>query len=315
VSARVVQAAISALVDGGARQGQIRLDTRTLRWIEVGSGEPVVVAGAGLGEPGSLAFAGVLRELAATTRVVAYDRAGLGESDPVAELSLDQELGDLARVVAAAGRGPCVLVGHSWGGLLALLAAVLDPHTVCGLVLVDSADERFWQSAPPAAHREEEENCRALIEQHAGGELAAKIRDEFEPFARTLTADPRTRALFLDAYVSCYATASQASIVLDEFRMALGAIAQISAIRSEYPPPDVPLIVLSATTGQPAAQRRAWTDRHADLAARAPRGTHTILPNTGHAIHPERPDEVAAAIARVVHRARAERQDTPSRTS
>jgi pimeloyl-ACP methyl ester carboxylesterase len=314
VSACVVHAAISALVDGAARQGQIRLATRTLRWIEAGSGEPVIVAGAGLGEP-CLAWAGVLRELAALTRVVAYDRAGLGESDPVAELSLDQELDDLVMVAGAAGPRPCVLLGHSWGGLLALLAALVNPHTVCGLVLVDSADERFWQSVPAEAHRQQEEHCRALIEQHASGRLAARIRDEYGPFARTLTADPATQELFLDAYVSCYATAPQAAIVVDEFRMALASIRQISAIRTAYPPPDVPMIVLSATTGQPAPQRRAWTNEHAALAASAPRGTHIILPDTGHAINEERPKEVVEAVAGVVRRARAERQDAPPRKS
>jgi pimeloyl-ACP methyl ester carboxylesterase len=278
-----------------------------LRWIETGSGEPVVVAGAGAGEPGSLAWAGVLRELAGTARVVAYDRAGLGASDPVAELSLDQELDDLTAVVAAVGERPCVLVGHSWGGLLALLAALLHPHSVCGLVLVDPADERFWLSAPPEAHREQQDIGDALIQQHASGTLAATIRDMCRPFAETVTADPAGQQLLVDAYASCYALASQASMLADESRMALASIPQISAIRATHPPPDVPMIVFSATTGQPAAQRRAWTHTHAGLAASAPCGTHIILSDTGHAIHQERPQEVAAAIARAIREARAGR--------
>src|SRR5207237_9250163 len=103
----------------------------------------------------------------------------------------------------------------------------------------------------------------------------------------------------------------QVSMVLDEFRMAMVSIPQISAIRAAHPPPDVPMVVFSATTGQPAAHRRAWTEAQADLAAGAPRGTHTILPDTGHAIPEERPQEVAAAIARIVSMARAEWPDAP----
>jgi pimeloyl-ACP methyl ester carboxylesterase len=304
--------AINALVDGGAREGRVSRDTRTLRWVEAGSGEPVVVAGAGAGEPGSLAWAGVLPALPATIRVVAYDRAGLGLSDPVSELSLEQELDDLMAVVAAAGDWPCVLVGHSWGGLLALLAALLHPDAVSGLVLVDPADERFWKSLPPEAHCREEDRIRALIGQ-LESELAATIHEMCLPFAQTVTDEPAIQQLLLDAYVSCYVLGSQRSTVLDEFRMAMASIPQISAIRAAHPPPDVPMIVFSATTGQPAAQRRAWTKAHADLAAGARRSTHTILPETGHAIQEERPREVAAAIARIVHMARAEQPDTPSR--
>jgi pimeloyl-ACP methyl ester carboxylesterase len=126
-----------------------------------------------------------------------------------------------------------------------------------------------------------------------------------------VTDEPATQQLLLDAYASCYVLESQRSMVLDEFRLAMASIPQISAIRAAHPPPDVPMIVLSATTGQPAAQRRAWTMAQADLAASAPRGTHTILPETGHAIQEERPHEVAAAIAHVVSMARAEQPDAP----
>jgi len=37
----------------------------------------------------------------------------------VSALTLDVQVGDFAAVAKAAGQGPCVLVGHSWGGMLA----------------------------------------------------------------------------------------------------------------------------------------------------------------------------------------------------
>src|SRR6185503_332906 len=54
----------------------------------------------------------VLPALAAAGPVVAYDRAGLGASDPVQPLTLRDEVEDLAAVLAEVG--PAVVVGHSW---------------------------------------------------------------------------------------------------------------------------------------------------------------------------------------------------------
>ena len=73
----VVLRALAELVPGGVRRAELHLDDRALRWVEAGDGHPVVVFDAGLGEPGSLAWAGVLPPVAARTRVIAYDRAGL----------------------------------------------------------------------------------------------------------------------------------------------------------------------------------------------------------------------------------------------
>ncbi len=66
----VVQA-LCGLVPGGVRRGGLRRENRTLRWVEAGSGRPAVVLDAALGEPGSLAWAGVMPLVAAQARVVA----------------------------------------------------------------------------------------------------------------------------------------------------------------------------------------------------------------------------------------------------
>ena len=73
---------LSELVPDGVRRGDLRRGSRTLRWVEAGSGGPAVVFDAGLAEPGSLAWAAVLPAVAERTRVIAYDRAGVGASDP-----------------------------------------------------------------------------------------------------------------------------------------------------------------------------------------------------------------------------------------
>jgi pimeloyl-ACP methyl ester carboxylesterase len=45
--------------------------------------------------------------------------------------------GDLLRIRRALGLGPMYVLGHSFGGVVALHAAVLDPEAVAGLVLSD----------------------------------------------------------------------------------------------------------------------------------------------------------------------------------
>jgi pimeloyl-ACP methyl ester carboxylesterase len=161
-----VVSALGGLVPGGVRRGELLRGSRVLRWVESGSGEPTVVLDASLGQPGSLAWAGVLPTVAARTRVIAYDRAGTGMSGPVSPLTLDGQVGDVTALIESTGER-CVLAGHSWGGLLAQLAARKRPGLVAGLVLVDPADERFTESLPPEDRRELDSVGTRILDQYA----------------------------------------------------------------------------------------------------------------------------------------------------
>jgi pimeloyl-ACP methyl ester carboxylesterase len=294
----VVQA-LSKLMPDGTRRGELLRNSRTLRWVEAGSGSPTVVFDASLGEPGSLAWAGVMPLVAAHTRVVAYDRAGIGASDPVSPLTLDAQIGDLTAVLRQAGNGPCVVVGHSWGGLLAQLVALDHPELVAGLVLVDPAEEKFLASLPPGELQHGIRYGETILEQHASGELAATVRDIFGVFARRLTQDQQLQALILDAHVWCYANQSQARMVRDEHRLVTESLASIRQSRTGGKLPDVPVVVFSATTGRPGPEREMWTGCHAQLAASVPRGKHIVLPDTSHAVNQERPAEIAETIIQI----------------
>jgi pimeloyl-ACP methyl ester carboxylesterase len=92
----------------------------------------------------------VLPKVARFTGVCAYDRPGTARVDdevspstPVPQPTTAQaDVGDL-RALLEAGRvrGPYVLVGASWGGMISNLFARTNPRAVAGLVFSDGASE------------------------------------------------------------------------------------------------------------------------------------------------------------------------------
>jgi pimeloyl-ACP methyl ester carboxylesterase len=105
----------------------------------IGTGSPTVVLEPGLGEP-STAMAWIAPDVATTTRVCVYDRAGRGWSESVSSPRDGvQTATDLHTLLTRAGEpGPYVLAGHSAGGIYVLNFAKLYPKDVAGVVLLDS---------------------------------------------------------------------------------------------------------------------------------------------------------------------------------
>ena len=121
---------------------------RVVRRVEAGAGEPAVVLEAGM-NCGVASWQRVMPLLAPHVRVAAYDRAGIGGSAPAPGLvTIDRQVDDLASVITELAAGPCVLAGHSWGGMLVQLLAFRRPALVAGLVLVDPGHEEMDSALP-----------------------------------------------------------------------------------------------------------------------------------------------------------------------
>jgi pimeloyl-ACP methyl ester carboxylesterase len=121
---------------------------RVVRHVEAGTGEPAVVLEAGRNNVAA-SWRQVMPLLAPHVRVVAYDRAGLGGTAPAPRRpGIDLQVADLAFVISGLAAGPCVLAGHSWGGILIQLLAFRRPELVAGLVLVDPAHEQMTAVLP-----------------------------------------------------------------------------------------------------------------------------------------------------------------------
>jgi pimeloyl-ACP methyl ester carboxylesterase len=115
---------------------------RRLAATRTGTGTPTVVLETGLGaESGE--WQEVQQEISTFAQVLSYDRAGRGASDtaPKPRTAADM-LADLRTLLIIEDiKGPYVLVGHSFGGLLMRLFAHQHPVDVQALILVDSMHE------------------------------------------------------------------------------------------------------------------------------------------------------------------------------
>jgi pimeloyl-ACP methyl ester carboxylesterase len=94
--------------------------TRIACW-RSGSGEPLVLVHGTTAD--HRRWARVVPELEARFTVFAVDRRGRGASGDASEYRIEREFEDVVAVVAAIGR-PVTLVGHSYGGICALEAAL-----------------------------------------------------------------------------------------------------------------------------------------------------------------------------------------------
>ena len=158
------QAAAFAAAASSDFAGLVDIGGRRLYLACKGSGSPTVILEAGAGsngdtwsmvEPQGAGRISVFDGVAEFTRVCAYDRPGTvsgvqthqrSRSDPAPmPRSAGDVVADLRALLAAARVGPpYVLVGPSFGGLIARLLASSVPDDVVGLVLVDAAHEDFW---------------------------------------------------------------------------------------------------------------------------------------------------------------------------
>ena len=147
---------------------------------QAGSGEPVVVFEAGLGEDMST-WIRVLPQVAQLSRTFAYDRAGLGKSDSSPNpKSVEQMVKELHFVLIAAHVSPpFILVGHSLGGAVVQLFAHVYPLDVAGLVLVDPEDGRLLDRLKARLPKEEwEAREKMLAQMMAGASPAQKAEIE-----------------------------------------------------------------------------------------------------------------------------------------
>lgn len=112
-----------------------------LHAVESGAGAPVVLLHGLFGQAGN--FATLQRRLSAAHRVIALDLRNHGASGHAPAMDYAALAGDVLETLDAHGALPCALVGHSMGGKVAMMAALLAPASVARLLVGDIAPVRY----------------------------------------------------------------------------------------------------------------------------------------------------------------------------
>lgn len=130
-----------------AQSGYVEADGARLFYRSFGSGEPVIVLHGGP-SPGHDYLLPWMTRLADRFRLIVYDHRGTGRSTRgTEEEALTRQLfvEDVERVRERLDLGRVHLVGHSWGGLLAIEYALAHPERLRSLVLIGTTEpgERY----------------------------------------------------------------------------------------------------------------------------------------------------------------------------
>ena len=232
-----------------------------LRMQVAGSGTPTVVLDAGGGDNLD-AWRDVFPEVARFARVVAYDRAGLGQSElGPAPRSFTRYATELHTMLRRAGiPPPYVLVGHSMGAADLRAFARLFRDEVAGLVFVDPFNEQIFRSS--SAKENEEELAR------------------------------------MDAASLNYSAGQQAEWAMARAE----ELADFPELSSFGRPPDVPMMLLVAgrERGPDGDWVKAVLAEYGTWMAEASEGGLAVDPDSRHYIQRDNPALVISAIRRVV---------------
>jgi pimeloyl-ACP methyl ester carboxylesterase len=215
---------------------------------------------------GASDFDDVVPALAAGWRVVGLDQRGHGETQHGGVHSIAAYIGDLDALLAAiAHTGPFVLLGHSFGGMVANHYAGARPDRVRAIVMEDidvARDDRHdfispWAGVFPT---------REALEERIGARLAPYLRKSMKAVTGgwTLTFEPRE------------VLASQVALSGDYWHVWLSHTCPALVIRGAHSRP-VDGAVL------------------AEMARRRP-GTDLVTIDAGHSVHIDQPQVFAAAV-------------------
>ena len=288
LTASLVQAQDARMVDVDGHQ----MHVLTIGLENAESGSPVVVFEAG-GGGGLATWGSVVHDVADFAPVVAYDRAGLRESEPDGQLPTPRHVAENlhALLEQVGAEPPYVLVGHSLGGSYIRMFTGIYPEDVAGLVYVD----------PTTILTEQESKAR----DEAMGLSAEDAQRSREMGQRDFMADfqgpPGVRA--------------EAEVIFQ-------LVNTYGAVFHSLPPmPDIPVTVLMTDRFNPVL----WTEMsrygqldceprecHArfialrmellsNLAHEVTNGTLTLATNSGHFIQIDDPDLVYWSIHQVVN--------------
>lgn len=239
------------------------------RWVHAevtGSAGPVVtLLHGGLVDSGS--WGELVPGLASWARVVTFDIAGYGASDPAPGRDpISGAAEDCLEIWAHLGVDRSWVLGFSQGGFAALRLAARAPGRVDGLVLVSTA-----ASLDETGRRAMADRAARLRRDGIAQDVEAHLHRAFSPdfVAANPTVMSRYSSMVTEADPEVVADTLEALAAADEF-------AGLDAV-------SVPTLVVLGE------HDRAFAEMGAKTAAAIPGARLVTLPGTGHTIHVEQP--------------------------
>jgi pimeloyl-ACP methyl ester carboxylesterase len=237
-------------------------------------------------------------EIAKHTRVCAYDRAGMGWSEPGPQPRDARQIStELHSLLTNAGiAGPYVLVGHSAGGLYVRMYATQYAEEVVGMVLVDPGHPDMTARIP------------ALEAQNASDvQLVGTMRilsylgiPRLLGIGNTNAAGlPSERTAEVNAFVSTPQHWATILALIDATPATYDEVRVTGSLES------LPLVVISANTawldrGAPADDaRRILNELHSELAGLSANSSHRIVEDATHGSLVHNQDDAQASIAAI----------------
>lgn len=238
---------------------------------------------------------GLIEQLGREFRVIAFDRPGFGWSDPLpGGGTLTEQARHLRQAARLLGADKPVVMGHSYGGSVALAWAVDAPDSVAALVPV-SAPSFGWTSGLPWLYR--------LTAPLPGQALLVPLITAWTPRAYLMS---EVAAVFApDPMPADYADHFGPEMVLRRVSLRTNALQraglrdEIVALEPHYPGLTLPVELLHGTDDTTVG----FSIHSERLAGVLPDVRLTPLEGVGHMPHHADPDAIVAAAKRAHARA------------
>jgi pimeloyl-ACP methyl ester carboxylesterase len=275
----------------------LTIDGVRLHYIERGQGEPLVLIHGNGTLIQDFLVSGIVDELAERHRVIIFDRPGYGYSDrprgvwtPRAHATLFQ------KALQQLGVTQAVVLGHSWGSLVAVALALQAPQLVRSLVLASGyyyptlrADVIL--SSPPAIPIIGDVLRYTVSPLVGRALLPGMIKGMFAPaavperFDREFPKELMLRPLQLRASAEDAAMMTPVTVELQK----------------HYRELKLPVVIITGGDDQIADVGRQSERLHREL----PDSEFIVVPGMGHMIHHLAPDQVVSAVDRASARTQA----------
>ena len=275
----------------------VTVDGVQLHYLASGEGRPVVFLHGNVVTAEDFKLSGLL-DLAAERhcRVVAFDRPGFGYSDrPLGAMwPPDRQADLLGRALVRLGIDRPIVVGHSWGTLVALALALDHPDAVSALVLLSGYYHPTLRADVPLFSLPAIPFIGDLTRYTVGPLLGAA----FLPLvAKGMFSPLSVPERFAKGFP--YGLPLRPWQIRAEAQDTATMISAVAAMQRRYRELSIPVMIMAGTNDRIVDHRRHAVRVHQEI----PRSALRLVPGVGHMLHYAVPEQIVDAIEASAERA------------